>query len=116
MIKKIIFMLLVMAIFVPSVSATLTYPNEYYELRNLSISTLKDSTNSFTVYSAIYNVCTSIALEVRSQTILMEKQNELLDEHNALMRQQMNSTFVCTQFYEGLSSLEHFKCYYEVKL
>jgi hypothetical protein len=113
MIKKIIFVMIMVMFMVIPVSANVTYQDDYYNLKNIAASTLQDSVSSFTVYQAIYYSCRATMYQLQSQTILMEKQNELLDEQNNLMRQQMNSTFNCDPYVIGIGNGLHYRCRYE---
>jgi hypothetical protein len=118
MIKKIIFVMIMVMFMAIPVSANVTYQDDYYNLKTLTSDILNDSIkvigSSFsytTFYSAIYNACRAEVYQLQAQTMLMEKQNELLDEQNNLMRQQMNSTLICDQFAE-YDFKNHYKCRY----
>lgn len=82
----------------PVVAANVTYPQEYYTLGLMSNKVLgKLSIQPESV--SVTNPATVTAWELRRQTILMEKQNELLAEQNELMGRLVNATeikFVCT--------------------
>ena len=78
----------------------MAYPQEYFVLSNLAdnaymyISTGNPSATMVGTYAEQLS-----AIELRRQTILMEKQNELLAEQNELMGMLVNATeikFVCT--------------------
>ena len=82
-------MIIAILVAIPHANAevNLTYPQEYYELGNINdqmytherlttaASWGMDSKDTFGIY-----------MELRRQTILMEKQNELLEEQNKLLR------------------------------
>lgn len=120
MIKKIIFISVIVMIMIMPVTANVTYSDKYYNLKTTASSMLDNSVKALTslsytsFYSAIYDACRSTTYELQAQTILMEKQNELLDEQNNLMRQQMNSTLICDQFAE-YDFRGHYKCKYVVE-
>jgi hypothetical protein len=81
--------LLTIALLVPSIpAANVTYPQEYYTLGMMTdqiISRLSPDFGGSTVPSVAIPSTVS-ALELRRQTILMEKQNELLAEQNEILR------------------------------
>jgi hypothetical protein len=88
--------LVIALVCVPVMAANVTYPQEYYTLseRSSMLTIISDvpewdeewATPATTKYTMI------AALELRRQTILMEKQNELLAEQNELMGRLVNAT------------------------
>ena len=89
---------LTLALFIPHMVAAdvnVTYPQEYYELEqqaNALIFPIGPDSYYFNGYdgtSARIGVISD--LELRRQTILMEKQNELLAENNQLMQRLLDS-------------------------
>lgn len=73
---------------VPVMAANVTYPQEYYDLGDRSWKLSVDnqmSLSDWRIYTATY-------YELRRQTILMEKQNELLAEQNELIGRLVNAT------------------------
>lgn len=91
----IILLLLVVAMVTPV--AAVTYSDEYYMLTNESTI----AASHFDAYSTwngyMMNWDKATVVELRRQTILMEKQNELLEEQNGLTRRQMSMKLQCTQ-------------------
>ncbi|MFA5745690.1 MAG: hypothetical protein WCX79_01220 [Candidatus Paceibacterota bacterium] len=86
---------LMIAVFIPHVCAeNVTYPQEYY---NLGIQTSIDWTHIAGSYSGFGKDNPSSQylafLELRRQTILMEKQNELINEQNNLLKKMLNQTY-----------------------
>jgi hypothetical protein len=88
--------LLVLALVcVPVMAANVTYPQEYYTLGDKlngvsGIDLLKLAYGG--MYQSIAVPTAMSAMELRRQTILMEKQNELLAEQNELMGRLVNAT------------------------
>jgi hypothetical protein len=95
----------------PVVAENVTYPQEYYTngIYTDSVNTyllnaayLKndlDADDILDILKQTRNLDIATFLELRRQTILMEKQNELIAEQNELMGRLVNATeikFVCT--------------------
>jgi hypothetical protein len=91
--KYVIAILIIMAFILPSSAmVNLTYPDEYYNLKSISdnsIGQLSKSVNGWNTgwaESATAMATQLSFIELHRQSILMEKQNELLAEQNTLLR------------------------------
>ncbi len=102
--KYIVAFLMIMAFVLPSSAiVNLTYSDEYYRLGIMSAQVYNSFDSSYVngwhmdwASTATAGSTTLSAIELRRQSILMEKQNEFLAEQNELMRMQMNQTLECT--------------------
>ena len=101
MIKKVLCLMILAAMLVlPAAAANVTYPQDYYDLQNEQYQILHPVGIGFlsnTTYDMRWTVTNAgmsgdagevIFLELRRQTILMEKQNELLAEQNEILKNQ----------------------------
>lgn len=86
-------LLMIMAFILPSSAmVNLTYSDEYYNLKSISDGVISQFAHYVTGWNtnwadgAIATATEVSAIELHRQTILMEKQNELLFEQNALLR------------------------------
>ena len=108
MIKKVLCLMILAAMLVlPAAAANVTYPQDYYDLQNKQYQILHPVGIGFlsnTTYDMRWTVTNAgmsgdagevIFLELRRQTILMEKQNELLAEQNELFRNQSKFAISC---------------------
>ncbi len=82
---------------------TFSYPSEYYTLGDSVNNNLKEMDHSVTMWSALISGVHAMISETRRQTILMERQNELLAEQNALLKNMSTGRLVCT-YYRSLAS------------
>jgi hypothetical protein len=77
---------------VPVMAANVTYSQEYYTLESSVDEHLHEMDIAFGYGGNIVGGIHAVVSELRRQTILMEKQNELLAEQNELMGMLVNAT------------------------
>lgn len=96
----------------PVMAANVTYPQEYYTLESSVNEHLHEMDIAFGYGGNIIGGVHAVVSELRRQTILMEKQNELLAEQNELVKMQLNSEYVCsvTHRYNAAGAFNEFEC------
>lgn len=116
MMKLISVLVLLSLLVLPAMAANVTYPQEYYTYYTEAKEHIDSAIDANRLYDITFDPIrdTGIAnyYELRRQTILMEKQNELLAEQNELMRMQMNMTMKCkvTSYYNTMGAIGSFEC------
>ena len=81
---------LMIAVIIPNTYAgNVTYPPEYYDLNKQS-NDLWAQQNPYTTYS--YYAIKSVMLKLSANQITLEKQNELINEQNELLKKLLNQT------------------------
>lgn len=84
---------LIIAIIVPNVCAeNVTYSQEYYDL-NTQANELWAQQNPYVVYS--YYAINSVWLKLSANQIALEKQNELINEPNELLKNLTTMHYYC---------------------
>lgn len=81
-----------------NVGNTIEYPQQYYSLGQQSYDEFTKSQNEARYNPATYGVMSATWLELRRQTILMEKQNEMIYQQNMWQR---NATLNCVRAHAG---------------
>lgn len=83
--------------------AAVTYSDEYYKMGNITSTPWNKIASAYWGGGQEYPTSEYLTLvELRRQTILMEKQNELLEEQNGLLRTQMGMKLKCTDLNVGV--------------
>ena len=105
---------LMIAVFVPHVCAeNLTYPQEYYDL-NKQADGSWDTYHSFNGNTYTYTGFLTLFSKLSANQIALEKQNELINEQNELLKKLLNQTYSVHYSYMGQYQVDTDKGLYQI--
>jgi len=113
---------LIIAIIVPHVCAeNVTYSQEYYNLKNqtdaqlISYNTITSDSGTAASLWGIFSGVNYLVLDSQLNTIMLEKQNELITEQNTLLGKLLNQTYSVHYSYLSQYQYDSDKGVYTVK-